>query len=457
VASLREAIAGTRHDYTEGPIGRAIFLLAVPMVLEMVLESVFAVVDVLWVSRLGADAIATVGMTESMLSLIYAVAMGLSMGAAAMVARRIGEKNPEEAARTAVQAIALGVVLGIPISTTGILLAPKLLGLLGASPQLIQTGARYTATMLGGNVVILLLFLINAIFRGSGDPSLSMRVLWLANAINLVLDPCLIFGLGPFPELGVTGAAVATTTGRSIGVMFQLFTLWRGRGRVVIRRAHFALQPAVMFRLLRVSASGIVQVLIGTASWLGLIRILTTFGSAVVAGYTIAIRVIVFALLPSWGLSNAAATMVGQNLGAGKPERGERAVWIASFYNMIVLGAVGLCFVLLAQPLVHLFTDEPAVADTAASCLRIISYGFVFYAFGMVVVQAFNGAGDTFTPTVINLWCFWFWEIPLAYVLARPLGWGPKGVFSAIAIAFSTLAVVGFLTFRRGRWKQKKL
>ncbi len=455
--SVWEALRGSRQDFTEGPIGRAILLLAVPMVLEMALESVFALVDVFWVSRLGADAVATVGLTESMLSIIYAVAMGVSMAAAAMVARRIGEKNPDGAAQAAVQAIALGVVLSLPIGAMGVAFAPKLLSLVGGSPSLVQTGWRYTAVVLGANGIVLLLFLMNAIFRGAGDAFIAMRVLWLANIINLVLDPCLIFGLGPFPRLGVTGAAVATATGRGIGVLCQLAVLARGQGRVVIRREHLRLDPTVMWRLLRISGNGILQTLIGTASWLGLVRILSSFGSAAIAGYTIAIRMIVFAILPSWGMSNAAATMVGQNLGAKKPERGERSVWIAGFYNMIFLGAVELVFVLFPQSLVGFFTSDPLVAPLAADCLRLVSLGFVFYAYGMVLPQAFNGAGDTFTPTLMNLFCFWVWEIPVAYFLSHRAGFGPRGVFLAITTAFSMLAVIAALMFRRGRWKLQKV
>jgi len=455
--SVWEALRGTRQDFTEGPIGRAILLLAVPMVLEMVLESVFALVDVFWVSRLGADAIATVGLTESMLALIYAVAMGVSMAAGAMVARRIGEKNPDGAAQAAVQAIALGVVLSLPIAAAGIALAPKLLALVGGSPSLVQTGWRYTAVVLGANGIVLLLFLMNAIFRGAGDAFISMRVLWLANIINLVLDPCLIFGLGPFPQLGVTGAAVATATGRGIGVLCQLAVLASGRGRVVIRREHLQLHPAVMWRLLRISGNGILQTVIGTASWIGLVRILSAFGSAAIAGYTIAIRMIVFAILPSWGMANAAATMVGQNLGAKKPERGERSVWIAGFYNMLFLGAVELIFVSMPQLLIGFFTSDPLVAPLAADGLRLVSLGFVFYAYGMVLSQAFNGAGDTFTPTLMNLFCFWVWEIPLAYFLSHRAGLGPRGVFLAITTAFSMLAVIGAVLFKRGRWKLKKV
>jgi putative MATE family efflux protein len=456
-AIIREALRGSRRDYTEGPIGRAVVLLAVPMVLEMVLESVFAVVDVFWVSRLGADAVATVGITESMLALIYAVAIGLSMGAAATVARRIGEKNPDGAARAAVQSIGLGVAVAVPVGIAGALFAPRLLALMGASPGVITNGSNFTRIMLGANVVILLLFLINAIFRGAGDASIAMRTLWLANIINLILDPCFIFGLGPFPKLGVVGAAVSTTCGRGIGVLLQFWTLSRGRGRIVIRRDHLKLEPAAMWRLLRISGNGIFQVMIGTASWVGIVRILSTFGSAVVAGYTIGIRIIVFAILPSWGLSNAAATLVGQNLGAKKPDRAERSVWIAALYNMIFLGGVGVLFVLFARPLIGLFSKDPSITPYGVDCLRIISYGFLFYAFGMVMTQAFNGAGDTWTPTRINFFIFWLWEIPLAYWLSRRAGMGPRGVFVAIAIAFSALAVVSVTIFRRGKWKEKKV
>ena len=421
------------------------------------MESVFAIADIFWVSKLGSDAVATVGITESMLALIYAVAIGVSIGATATVARRTGEKDPEGAASAAVQAIALGIALATPIGITGALLAPKLLAFMGGSPALVATGWRYTAIMLGGNVVIMLLFLINAIFRGAGDAAIAMRVLWFANILNIVLGPCFIFGLGPFPKLGVTGAALATTIGRGTGVLFQLWTLWRGRGRVVIRRRHLKLDPAVMLRMLRLSSNAMFQVLIGTASWIGLVRIISGFGSAALAGYTIGIRIIVFAILPSWGMANAAATMVGQSLGAGKPDRAERSVWIAGFYNMIFLGVVGLTFVIGAPFLVSLFTSDPAIVPYGVACLRYVSYGFLFYAYGMVLTQAFNGAGDTWTPTWLNLFVFWLWEIPLAYVLAKVLGWGPRGVFFAITVAFSTLAVASALLFRRGRWKLKKV
>jgi putative MATE family efflux protein len=455
--TVREALRGSRQDFTQGPIGRAVLLLAVPMVLEMVLESVFAVVDVFWVARLGADAIATVGITESMLALLYAIAIGLSMGATATVARRIGEKDPDGAARAAVSSIALAIAVAVPIGVTGAFLAPRLLRLMGGSPGLVKTGSGFTAIMLGCNVVILLLFLINAIFRGAGDAAIAMRVLWLANIINLLLDPCLIFGLGPFPRLGVTGAAVATTCGRGTAVLVQLWTLARGRGRVAIRREHLTIEPAAMLRLLKISANGIVQAAVGTASWIGLVRILSAFGSAALAGYTIGLRIIVFAILPSWGMSNAAATLVGQNLGARQPDRAERSVLIAGLYNMIFLGCVGAVFLLSAGPLIRLFTSDPAIVPIGVDCLRTVSYGFLFYAWGMVIVQAFNGAGDTFTPTIINLFCFWLWEIPLAYLLSRYTPLGVRGVFLSITIAFSTLAVVSALAFRRGKWKEKKV
>ena len=454
-ASVREALRGSRQDYTEGPIGRAILLLAVPMVLEMMMESLFAVVDVFFVARLGANAVATVALTESMLTMVYTVAMGLSIGVTALVARRIGEKNPERAARTAVQAIVVGILVAAMLGIPGALFAPDLLRLMGASPEVVATGSRFTRIMLGGNGVIVLLFLINAIFRGAGDAAIAMRVLWLANAINIILDPCLILGLGPFPALGVTGAAVATIIGRGTGVLFQLWCLARKSERVAVTRRHLRLEPAVMLQLVRLSGTGTLQVLIGMASWIGLIRILAGFGAVALAGYAIAIRVILFALLPAWGLSNAAATMVGQGLGAGKPERAERAVWLAGAYNLVFLGGVGVLFVALARPIVEAFSADPLVARHAVDGLRFISLGFPLYAYGMVLTQSFNGAGDTWTPTFINLGCFWAWELPLAWTLAGPAGLGPRGIFIAITVAFSTLAVVSAILFRRGRWKQR--
>jgi MATE family, multidrug efflux pump len=453
--AIREAVRGSRRDYTQGAIGRSIMLLAIPMVLEMLMESIFAVVDVFFVAHLGANAVATVGLTESLLTLIYTVAIGLGIGATAMVARRTGEHDPEGAARAAVQVLILGVVVSLALGAVGFTLAPRLLEVMGASAEVVSVGANYTRVMLGGNLVVVMLFLINATFRGAGDAAIAMRVLWLANLINIVLGPCLIFGLGPLPELGVTGAAVATTIGRGIGALYAFSRLLRPGGRISLGRRHLHLEPAIMVRLVRLSASGAFQVFIGMASWIGLIRILSSFGSDALAGYTIGIRIILFALLPSWGMSNAAATMVGQSLGAGKPERAERAVWLAGFYNMCFLGVIGLLFVLLAGPIIGLFTHDPAVVPYGVAALRTIACGFLFYAYGMVLTQSFNGAGDTWTPTVINLFVFWLWEIPLAYVLSILFGMGPQGVFLAITIAFSTLAVVSATAFRRGRWKAR--
>lgn len=456
-ATVREALRGSHHDYTAGPLGRAIVLLAIPMVAEMIMESLFAVWDVYWVGRVGPAAQATVGLTESLLTLIYTAAMGLSIGVTAVVARRIGEKNSAGAAEAAVQGMALGLSVAVVTGVIGVTLAPRLLVLMGASADVLAIGSTYARIMLGGNVVILLLFLINAVFRGAGDAAIAMRVLWLANTINILLGPCLILGLGPFPRFGVTGAAIATTIGRGTGVLYQLYRLWRGDARVVIRRAQLMLQPAVMRTMLRLSGTGTFQVLIGTASWIFLVRIISSFGTDAIAGYQIAIRIILFALLPSWGLANAAATLVGQNLGAGRPDRGERAVWLAGFYNMVCLGGVGVVFAALAGPITAIFTGDAAVASIAALCLRIISYGFLFYAWGMVITQSFNGAGDTWTPTWINIACFWLWEIPLAYWLARHAALGPRGVALAVMIAFSTVAVVSAAIFRRGRWKLRRV
>ena len=455
--ALSEAIRGSQQDYTTGPIGRSILLLAVPMVLETVMESIFAVVDIFFVSRLGAKAVATVGLTEAMMTLVYTVAMGLSIGVTAMVARRIGEKDPDGAARTAVQAIGLGIAIAAVLGVVGATFAPQLLGAIGATPEMIAPGVSYTRIMLGGNATVLLLFLINAIFRGAGDAATAMRVLWLANGINIVLDPMLIFGLGPFPELGIRGAAVATNIGRGTAVLFQLYALSRVSGRIRVVADQMSVNLHVMWQLVRLSGAGTFQVFVGTASWVGLIRILSAFGSDVLAGYTIGIRVIIFALLPSWGMSNAAATMVGQALGAGKPERAERAVWIAAFYNMMFLGAIGLLFIIFAPEIIGLFTSDPGPAGYGVSCLRIVSTGFLFYAYGMVLTQSFNGAGDTWTPTIINLFCFWVLELPLAYALAHPFGLEARGVFIALTVAFSSLAVVSAILFRRGKWKTRKV
>ena len=454
---IKEALRGSSRDFTAGPIGPAIVVLAIPMVMEMCMESLFAVVDVFFVARLGADAVATVGLTESMLAIVYSVAMALSIGATATVSRRIGEKDPEGASEAAVQVIMLGVLVSVVLGVIGALNARRLLSLMGAEPALLGDNARFTMIMLGGNGAIMLLFLQNAIFRGAGDAAVAMRVLWLANGINLVLDPCFIFGLGPFPELGVVGAAVATTTGRGTAVLVQSWVLLSGRGRVHIARRHLRLNPSVMWSMCRLSGTGLLQVLLQTTSWIALVRVISMFGSAAVAGYTIGIRTILFALLPSWGLGNAAATMVGQALGAGKPDRAERAVWTAGFYNMIFLGTVGAAFIAFAPAIVAIYTSDPEIAGHAVMCLRIVACGYVFYAYGMVLTQSFNGAGDTWTPTWINFGCFWLWEIPLAWLLALKLGMGPRGVYIAITVAFSTVAVVSAVLFRRGRWKLKRV
>ena len=452
---VRKAVRGTTEDYTEGSLNRAVLLLSVPMVLEMAMESVFALTDVFFVARLGAGAVAAVGLTESLLTVVYAVAMGLCMSTTAVVARRIGEKRPEEAARTAVQAVAVGLAVSVPFAVLGVAGPRGLLGLMGAPATVVANGWGFTAWMLGGNASVVLLFLMNAVFRGAGDATVAMRSLWIANAVNMVLDPCLIFGLGPFPHLGVTGAGVATTIGRTVGVAYQVRALVAGRGRLRVRRRHLRLDRRVMAELVRLSVGGVGPFLIGTASWLGLVRILSLFGASALAGYTIALRVIVVALLPSWGMSNAVATLVGQNLGAGKPDRAERSVWLVGLYNMGVLLGVMALFLASAEPLVALFSSDPEVQHLGAQCLRIVSYGYAFYAWGMVLVQAFNGAGDTATPTWINVGCYWLFQIPLALGLSRGLGRGPVGVFVAITLAESLLAIVGLLAFRRGGWKRK--
>jgi len=453
---VRESVRGeVHHDFTVGPIGRAVLLLAVPMVLEVVLESVFAVADIFWVSRLGPDAIASVGLTESLLTVIYALAMGLGIGATAVVARRIGEKDPEGAARAAVQALALALLVSVVLGTAGALLAPRLLALMGAAPGVIETGRGYATIMLGGEAAIIVLFVANAIFRGAGDAAIAMRVLWLANIINIVLGPLLIFGPGPFPALGVTGAAIATTTGRSIGAIYALTRLFRQASRIPVGRRHLRVDVGGMRQILSLSGSATLQNLIGMASWIGLVRILAGYGSEALAGYTIAVRLIIFALLPSWGLSNAAATMVGQSLGARKPERAERAVWQAGAYNARFLVAVGILFFVAAPLILRAFTSDPVVSDYAVHCLRIVALGYPLYAYGMVLTQSFNGAGDTWTPTWLNLLCFWIFEIPLAWGLSGPAGFGPSGVFWAIMASFSLLALASAVLFRRGRWKTR--
>lgn len=454
---LREAFWGSHRDFTKGSIGVAIFILAVPMVVEMFAESLFALFDIFFVAHLGADAVAIVGLTESMMALVYAVAFGLAIGATAMVARRIGERDPDGAARTATHVIYLGVAVSAVMSVPGVLFAPQLLGLLGAEPQVIEQGTPFMRLMLGANAVVVFIFLLNAIFRGAGDAAIAMRVLWLANMLNIALSPLFIWGVWIFPELGVTGAAVGTVLGRGFGVAYAAWCLFRGAKRFEIRAEHWKLDTSLLWRIVRLSSTAVFQFLVGTASWSVLVRVIAGFGSAAIAGYVIGLRVIVFALLPALGLSNAAATLVGQNLGAGNPDRAEKAVWTAAFYNAIFYGLVGFVFIAFAGPIVRVFTTEPVVMNYAVDCLRIVSYGFVFYGFGMVLETSFNGAGDTRTPTLINLFIFWIFEIPLAYLLAYGAGLGPHGVFWAITAAFSALTVVSALLFRRGTWKYKEV
>ena len=454
---LKEAIAGTEQDFTKGSLRKAIFLLSVPMVLEMMMESVFAVVDIYFVSRLGADAVATVGITESVITIVYAIGIGFSMATTAVVSRRIGEKKPKEAAKAAFQSIITGFFVSVFIAIPGIIYASELLQLMGASESIHSEMWGYTALMLGGNVVIMLLFIINAIFRSAGDAAISMRVLWMANIINLILDPLLIFGIGPFPELGVMGAAVATNTGRGLAVVYQFYLLFSGKGRVKLSVKDISVHFETIKQLVKLSLGGIGQNIIATSSWIGLMRIISVFGSEAIAGYTIAIRVIIFALLPSWGISNAAATLVGQNLGAKKPDRAEKSVWATGKVNMVFMGAVSLILILIPSFFIRLFIDDINVIASGALSLRIISFGFIAYGLGMVLVQAMNGAGDTVTPTKINFFCFWLLEIPLAYLLALNFGYGETGVYYSIVVAETTMTIAAFWFFKRGKWKLKKV
>jgi putative MATE family efflux protein len=451
---LREALAGSHQDFTEGNLNRGIALLAIPTILELVMESTFGVVDSFWVAKLGANAMAATGLTESVVVLVFAIAIGLSMAATATVARRIGEKDPEGASMAAVQSIVMGIGAGIVLGIVGAVFAPQFLALMHGTPEVIAQGTGYARIILGGNVVIILLFLINGIFRGAGDAAAAMRTLWISNAINIVLDPLFIYGIGPFPKLGVTGAAIATTIGRSIGVLYQFRMLSRSNARVVVAKRHLRFDWPVMARVMKLGRTGIVQNFITTASWLFLARINATFGSAAVAGYSLAIRIVLFALMPSWGICSAAATLVGQNLGARRPDRAERAVWLAGTYNTMFLTLVAVVFYTGAPWLVAIFQPEAAVVPYAITCLRVVSLGYPFYAWGMVMEQAFNGAGDTVTPTRINLVCYWMLQIPLAWWLATQTALGPRGVYFAICGAESVLAVVSATVFRRGSWKK---
>ena len=452
---FRRALRGEQKDFTTGSIGVAAFMLAVPMVLEMLMESVFAITDIFFVSGLGATAVAVVGLTEAVLTLLYALAIGLSMAVTATIARRYGEKDIEKANEVAGQTLWIGMFVALLVGFVGLNFAQDILALMGGDEALIEQGKSYTSIMLGGSITILYLFLINAIFRGAGDASIAMKSLWIANGINIVLDPMLIYGIGPFPEMGLTGAAVATNIGRGVGVLFQLYYLFGMNGRVQVALKHLALHLEVCVKLLKVSFWGVVQFIIATASWIALVRIVSTYGNDAVAGYTIAIRLIMFVILPAWGLSNAVATLVGQNLGAQQPERAEMSVRQVAKYNVFYLVAVAIVFLLIPEQIVGLFTQNPAVIAYGADCLQLISYGNAFFALGMILVQAFNGAGDTMTPTKVNFLCYWLVQIPLAYSLAKLIALGPNGVFISITISQGLFAIVGWYLFKKGAWKQQ--
>lgn len=451
---LREAFVGTERDFTRGSIPVALIILAIPMILEMSMEALFAIVDTFFVAKLGAASVAVVGLTESVLALIYAVAVGLSIGATATVARRVGEKDMDGAARAATHVIYLGLLVSAAMGIAGVVFARQIFGLLGAEPEVIELGLPFMRIMFGTNAVILFLFLLNGIFRGAGDAAIALRVLIIANGLNIVLDPLFIFGIWIFPEWGVTGAAVATVIGRATGVAFAAWTLLRpGNGRLEIRAEHWRFDPTLLVALVRLSGTAVLQFLIATLSWSGLVRVVAGFGTVAIAGYQIGLRVIIFVILPAVGLANAAATLVGQNLGAGQPERAERSVWTAAILNAVLLGLAGIFFIVFPELVVSIFTKDPEVSRYAIDCLRIVGYGYAFYGLGMVMESSFNGAGDTLTPTYLNFVIFWLFEIPLAYVLAYRFEMGPQGVFWAITIAFSALAVVSALFFRRGKWK----
>ena len=454
---IKEAIAGSDRDFTTDSIGKALLILSIPIVLEMIMESIFAVVDIFFVSKLGANAVATVGITESSMTLVYALGMGLSTATTALVARRVGEKKTEKAGIVAFQAIVSGLIVSILISIPGIIYAKEFLLLMGASEEMAEAGYLFPAIMFGGNAVIMLLFIINAIFRSSGDAAVSMRVLIFANLINIILDPLLIFGVGPFPELGLKGAAVATTTGRGLAVCYQFYLLFYGNKRIRLELQHLKIKLKVMLQLFKLGAGGILQYIIATSSWIALYRIIAVLGSEVMAGYTISIRIVVFVLLPSWGLSNAASTLVGQNLGAKQPERAERTVWITAYANIVLLGLVGIILVIFPEAFIRLFISDPNVITNGAVSLRIISIGFVSYAVGMVLTQAFNGSGDTVTPTRINLFCFWMFEIPLAYLLAIVFDMKIYGIAIAIVAAETAMTITAWYYFRKGKWKTVKV
>lgn len=450
---LKMAIAGKQEDFTTGSIRKAIFMLSIPMILEMLMESTFALVDIIFVSRISVNAVATVGLTESVITLLYAVAIGLSMAATAVVARRIGEKDKKGASKAAVQAIFLGALVAVIIGVLGIIYPKEILALMGGEASLIEEGYGYTRILIGGNITIMMLFLINAIFRGAGDASVAMWMLVISNGLNIILDPIFIFGLGPIPAYGVEGAAIATTIGRGVAVTGQFMILIFGWSRIKIGIKDFIIDLKVMWNLIKVSLGGIGQFLIGTSSWVFLMRIMSEFGSDVLAGYTISIRVMLFTLMPSWGMSNAAATLVGQNLGAKQPERAEKSVWKTGKYNAILMVVISVIYLVFATFIVGMFSDVEDVVKYGALSLQIITAGYVFYAYGMVVTQSFNGAGDTRTPTIINFFCFWVFQLPFAYLAAFTFDWGPVGVFVAITLAEILIAVMSIILFKKGNWK----
>lgn len=450
---FKQALSGKDQDFTSGSIRKAVFMLSVPMILEMLMESIFAIVDILYVSKVSVNAVATIGLTESVITLVYAVAIGLSMAATAVVARRVGEKDLKGASQATVQVLFLGVLIACIISAIGILYPKEILALMGAEPDLIAEGYGYTKVLLGGNITIMLLFLINAVFRGAGNASIAMWTLILSNGLNIILDPMFIFGFGPIPTYGVEGAAIATTIGRGSAVVFQLVVLFYGYSKIKIKFRDLVLRATIMLNLIKVSLGGIGQFLIGTSSWVFLMRIMSEFGSEVLAGYTIAIRVMMFTIMPAWGMSNAAATLVGQNLGAKQPDRAEASVWKTGKYNAIFMGFVSVVYLVFAPQIISLFNTTPEVVKYGSLCLRVIAAGYVFYGYGMTVIQSFNGAGDTKTPTYINFICFWVFQLPFAYLIAVILDYGPIGVFWAITLAEVLIAVIGILWFKRGKWK----
>jgi putative MATE family efflux protein len=454
---FRLGLAGGEANILEGDLNRAIILLAIPMTLEMLMESLFAVVDIFFVSRISVNAIAVVGLTESMLTITYSLGFGVAMGTTAMVARRVGENNTTGASVSAVQAIYLGVIASLPIMAAGMFFAEDLLRLMGATEAVIVEGVGYTKLIYGSNLIIILLFLINGIFRGAGDAALAMRSLWIANGINIILDPILILGIGPFPEMGIVGAATATIIGRTTGICYQVYHLYKGKGIIKIHKENWGLKIDVVIRLIKLSAGVTAQFIIASASWIFLMRLISTFGSTALAGYTVAIRVVMFTILPAWGISNAAATMVGQNLGANQPERAEKSVWRTGYYNVIFMGIVMIIFLLFSNNIAAFFVNEKEVIANAAQCLDIIALGYLFYAFGMVLVQSFNGAGDTRTPTIMNFFIFWMMQIPLAYLLAIEFSLESAGVYWAIVISESAFTIIGYFLFKRGRWKTVKV